>query len=1376
MAPELSSPPETPPIQKTKKTLPAMVATFLLMIVVFFALFAYMASQRFTARIQRTVVATLERATGGRVEIQHLDWSVLHLRVHLDGLTIHGLEAADQLPYFHVDSIDIDAKILSFLRPRIALTRLALQHPVFHLIVQPDGSTNQPQPKVRSGNSFSPQTLFDLAIDHTQVQDGLLLINNRRIPFDLAAEKLGLIVRYAPVSQHYLASLAVNNFTFRLQNAAQSHSTLFLDADLSSQSAKIPHMEWNTATSHLYVSGVLQNYAHPDWSGKIQGQVDLHEIGAVTGYDPLRHGVAQLNMDAKGNADGKFSFIGHIAAQHGTFYAPWLNLQDVALDTNVQLDDQKMFFSQFTSDIHGQGRINGKMLLTDWLTTHKPLQALIDAQVIDLDTPMILAATATRNYADIGFTSEVTGPVRATWHGSGVALDVHGDLTFQPEHHPQPGSIPVHGFVKADFVGDHERLNFQQIDLYTPGTQIHTSGVMTVMPEDKQSEMHGTVISNNVQEFDRLIYVVNYTFPNSSAAVLRGPSFAKQSILPIHLIGNAYFKGDFTGSLMDPRITGHVDAERFYLQKSGFGPHPIAHPVQIASGSPSTLPWDSLHGDLVYTCPQVDVNHLVLSHGDSTLHAEVQLRPVYVSKYTYAFTPQTGVTATARVDNASIPDLEAFVGMPGTSSGYSTTGTLSADANVRGTLNDLLGSGTVNLANATFAGQPVASVTTALKVSGHQIQANSIVTNTAAGTVTGDFAYDYLGHAISGSLVGAHLDLAQIPALQGSRGAVGGIGNLQVHFAGTTQVPIIRGSALVDNITLNKQAMGQVHLDANLQGKVVDLSAQAQLLQTHLDVSGQVDLTPGLPAQLQMKFSDFDIHPVLQMYAHSDMSGTSAIRGQVQLNGPLLDSRHLQMEANLDQFSATVNGILLSTYNPVRASLHEGLLRLYPVHIRGKDTDLKLQGTVQMFGVHTLRAHGEGGVNAALVKTFSDDVTASGHIEFLADARGTWEHPHLVGTVQVKSMNVNVRDLTNGLTDLNGELTFDQDRLVIQQLTAYTGGGKLALTGFANFGDGLFLDFAANATAIRIRYPQGVTSTADVNLHLNGAPDSLLLRGNVQFTRFAISQNIDLAALAASSQAVATPPDPASFLNKVHLDILVASSPQLGFQNAFASLAGDVNFHIRGTLANPSLLGRVDITQGKANFAGTEYTLQRGDIVFTNPVTIEPEVNLQATARVRDYDIIIGLTGPANKLQVNYRSEPPLSQSDVLALLTLGRTNEEAAMYGEQQQANGNPNSEALLGGALNAAVSNRVQQLFGVASVRVDPNFVGVLGQSTARVTVEQQVGHNVTLVFATNVNTTAQQLLQAEYDITRNLAIIAVRDEADVFSLYFQIRGKHR
>ena len=86
--------------------------------------------------------------------------------------------------------------------------------------------------------------------------------------------------------------------------------------------------------------------------------------------------------------------------------------------------------------------------------------------------------------------------------------------------------------------------------------------------------------------------------------------------------------------------------------------------------------------------------------------------------------------------------------------------------------------------------------------------------------------------------------------------------------------------------------------------------------------------------------------------------------------------------------------------------------------------------------------------------------------------------------------------------------------------------------------------------------------------------------------------------------------------NHVRLDVRIISSPQLNFQNAFAKLAGDVDLRLRGTVATPSLLGRVSVTEGSAIIAGTRYDLQRGDISFTNPVRIEPFIDLSATARV----------------------------------------------------------------------------------------------------------------------------------------------------------------
>jgi translocation and assembly module TamB len=58
----------------------------------------------------------------------------------------------------------------------------------------------------------------------------------------------------------------------------------------------------------------------------------------------------------------------------------------------------------------------------------------------------------------------------------------------------------------------------------------------------------------------------------------------------------------------------------------------------------------------------------------------------------------------------------------------------------------------------------------------------------------------------------------------------------------------------------------------------------------------------------------------------------------------------------------------------------------------------------------------------------------------------------------------------------------------------------------------------------------------------------------------------------------------------------------------------------------------------------------------------------------------------------------------------------------------------------------------------------------------VEQQVAKNATLTYATNVNSTAEQLIQGQVNLTQNLSVLAVRDESGVFSLIFKIRRRYR
>ena len=140
--------------------------------------------------------------------------------------------------------------------------------------------------------------------------------------------------------------------------------------------------------------------------------------------------------------------------------------------------------------------------------------------------------------------------------------------------------------------------------------------------------------------------------------------------------------------------------------------------------------------------------------------------------------------------------------------------------------------------------------------------------------------------------------------------------------------------------------------------------------------------------------------------------------------------------------------------------------------------------------------------------------------------------------------------------------------------------------------------------------------------------------------------------LHSSAQPVEVP-NPTSPLNNLRLDVRIVSAPELTVQTSLAKLSGDADLRLRGTGMRPVLLGRINIAEGDINLNGTKYHLDRGDVTFANPVRIDPILDMEATTRVRDFDITIGLHGTMEKLTTTYRSDPPLSSDDIIALAGL---------------------------------------------------------------------------------------------------------------------------
>ena len=574
--------------------------------------------------------------------------------------------------------------------------------------------------------------------------------------------------------------------------------------------------------------------------------------------------------------------------------------------------------------------------------------------------------------------------------------------------------------------------------------------------------------------------------------------------------------------------------------------------------------------------------------------------------------------------------------------------------------------------------------------------------------------------------------------------------------------------------------MGEVAADLHSEGKMMYLTAHSTLVGAKIDAAGQTELTGDYATQAKLTFSGLDVAKPIDLFSPGSIKATSAIDGAVTVSGPLKTPLGLQGTAAINNFDVKVQGLEFKSTEPIRASLKNGIATLERLHITGTDTDLQASGTAQVLGVSdpkggALGLHATGSISPAIAHVLDSEVQASGKVSFDVTAAGQMKQPELAGKVLFEHVNGSMESIPNGITDMNGSLAFNEGRLQVETLTATTGGGKLSIGGFFTYQNGLFADLTANADTVRVRY-NGLSSTANANLKLQGGPTSLILSGNVLITRFGVGPSVDFAAFAGSG-GVEAPPDPNSITDKIRLDVHIASSPQLDFQNSYAKLAGNVDLNIRGTAAAPTVLGRIQVTDGSATFAGTTYQLQRGDIYFSNPVRIDPVIDIDATARVENYDITVGVHGTSSNFKPTYRSEPPLSEADVFNLLALGRTQEEAQLYQEQQVQQGtDPTTSALLGGALNASVSSRVSKLFGASSVKIDPAFVGTLGNSSARITVEQQISQQLSVTFATNVNSSAQELIQVQYQLNHNQSIVVTRDETGVFSMVYKIRKRYR
>jgi translocation and assembly module TamB len=1375
-------------------------------------------SAGFEDLVRKRIVAQIETATGGRVELASFHWHLISLEAEASGLVIHGREAAGEAPYAQIDHLHVGISVLGLMSPRILVRDLEITRPAFHLIVYPDGTTNQPRPRnPRKPSKPAMDTLFDFKAGHVAVEQGTLDYENRaadfdsqsrRLPLDFSANDVSTLLSYTPANGKSLESyrIAMGARDLHLTRGTASKPVAlpiegYLQAtlDLTRNAAYLQSLHLtasgkNVPERTLSITGSLQDFSRPHWQATVQGNLDMRLLEPMTGYANSPEGLARLNLGAEGN-EGQFRVDGTVHVDNGSYVDPGVDARGVNLDAHVHADPEQLLITSVVARLRQGGQLEGSVALDHWIQPIPggpvleatapvvkkrrfgksqaplprampvvtaadvitiPVNGKVVAQLKGLTLDTVLDIVGKGPFERLGIDGHLNGPATATWvKGDVQTLSVDARLSVSPSPRPVPGEAPATGVIDGIYTQHDGAVELQALTIDLPSSHIDAHGHLGAYPLSSASALNISFDSHNLSDFDRVLRDLGFTHEGKAGT----------AALPASISGGTNFEGTWEGSLDDPHLAGTLKATNLSVEL------PPAHKAQ----KPQSVHLDAVNVTGSYSATRISIDHGQLTNGASAITIEGSLA---------AAAPSPSGAGTPNFDADSLLHLHVVAGkvsagelLPLLGQSLPVTGELNAQFQTDGPIHALDGSGWVELDRGIVYDEPIARIRAQGRIAGRAVQLSSITLNDQAGGVTASGSYDLQSHQFQINAQGAGIDVSRIHRLQNAGMDVTGMLGFQVNGSGTLDDPRLQARGTLTDLTLSGEQVGSLEMTAHTAEGSMLYDLSTHFASASFSAHGQTVLKGDYATQAKIDFSQFNIAALLKMAHIPGLTGESQLAGTVTVDGPFARPEQMRGDARLQAMEVTVAGVHLRSEGPVHAALANSRITLDPLQVTGEQTDLHAHGTLDLKANRQLDFAANGSINMKLAETLDPDLTASGTTTFQVEAHGPLHDPGLRGRIDFQDASLALEDLPNSLSQLHGTLEFNQNRLEVKSLTAMTGGGQLSVSGYLAYQRGIFADLSVSGKGIRIRYPQGVSSLADADLHLQGGQNNLLLSGGVMITRFSVSPDLDVAGLATQAtkvQPVASPDAPS---NHIRLDVHIQSSPQLNFQNAYAKLAGDVDLHLRGTLATPSLLGRVSITEGSATIAGTRYELQRGDITFTNPVRIEPSIDLNATARVEDYDITLGLHGSLEKPSVTYRSDPPLPEADVVALLALGRTQNEQQIYGQQQeQVAANPTTEALLGGALNATVSSRVQKLFGAGSVKVDPNYLGVLGNSTTRITVEEQLGKNLTLTYATDVNTTAQQLLQAEIAINRHVSLLVARDESGVFSMVVKATRRYR
>ncbi len=1395
---------ETNPAQAVVQPMPrrplrrAVVVCGLLVVALLLAGITYLQSDAFQETIRQRIVSGLTQTLGVQVELDEFAFDWTNLRARLGNLVVRGRvrtnsTSEEEAPLFAAREVEASWTLLSVWTLATEFDSIKLTEPRIRLEFYEDGSNNLPvlPPRPDEQGGWAEQ-LFGLRIGTIEVIDGLLDWNQHRVPLAFQSRDVDLRLAYAAATDAvkdfgYRGSLALRDGTFQLRDAATLPLSGTVQFHFYPQRAEVQAMELRAGKSLIRSTVKVNSYRSLDLSMTYDLQLDWQEAGGLIrarGWqgDVRWQGQGDVSSE-RWNLGGALTVNTSRTGIRNWEHLPWRLRSELTVNRETAATasgPQPIHVELRSINIAAAGGQMTGGAKVKWENGIAFVDSALQVERIGFAEAAQAIRTLPVDLTRLPWSGDLSGPVHVSFENAPADLSsqliqsaytsgprptrivrnmrLDADLNVQPSATIPEGSVPINGQLRGTYLVQDRRLEDVDVVIHLPGTRLAARGWL----EEQQSSMQ---LGLESAELD----------VNKPMAELFWRGFSE---LPLTLDGKLNADVQLSGGWRDARLRG---------------------PVEFSGLTYEQTRWDQFTGSLnfhrsvqsndaaqVPPSPARSRSELEITSGRLRRGEALAEFDLFLELQDGRFVPASVFRTQGRVNRLALTALQSLAG-----SNYPVNGMMEATFDASGTRQNPSGRASLQMTGGTIYDEPFSRLTAELRFDPGPVITASPLRIEKGGTLRGSAVVRLAQRQFDVDLTATDISIKELGMLQsrlaGSPLVPNGILSGRISGGGTFESPQLRGELTVRDAGLGALRDGRLRIEFDSDRTQVNWISAGSLFGGEIAGSGKVGLAAPRILAARIDLRNAAIRSLVSLQQEPPAGQQEPPAGQQEppagldglldatanIAGNLQDPKSIVGEGEVTRLEVTRAGVSMHTSGPVGLRYANQLVQISSLHLIGDQVDLTASGTIRTVSDPVMNLAAKGQLDLAALSKLDPQVSTQGQALLDAQITGTLRRPQWRGRLQVANGSAQFGRLANSLAAIRGTIVFDGTRGELEGFRAESGGGELLIGGNVRYGQGAGIQFNLNGTVrnVRIRYPEELNTWVDGQLNWTGSTRASLLEGRVTIARQAVTPPNDLAQVLLGRRGSPVPSNDSPFLRNLRLNLAVNSAPEVRLDTRTArNLQTVVEARIQGTGEQPAILGRVGVLGGEIEFAGKRYTINRGEISFLNPFRFEPVLNLNVQARVQQYDITMDFSGPPDRLNVTYRSDPPLPTRDILALLVAGGGRQTSLQPSTSQQLP-QVTADSLLSQALSSQIGSRLDRIFGAGRVRVDPQISGLGRTASATVALEQQFRNNLTLLYVTDVSTAQQQYVQAEWLISPKLSVVGIRDQNGLIGVNFQI-----